>query len=149
MIVRQYIDSQDRGAVIALWKDIFGYSSEHNEPSFVIDQKIKENDSLFFVASDGERIVGTVIAGYDGHRGWIYSMAVAPELRRRGIGGALMRHAEDALSKRGCAKVNLQVVDTNPTAVLYYESLGYKVEARISMGKRLKKPNSPPTTAGT
>ena len=140
MIIREYSDPQDRDAVISLWKHVFGHSSGHNEPSFAIDQKLKVNDRLFFVAVDVQ-ILGTVMAGYDGHRGWIYSVAVSSEHRKRGIGTSLLRHAEAALEACGCAKINLQVLQTNQKVVRFYEQLGYTIEPRISMGKKLSRPN--------
>ena len=142
MIVRGYIDAKDRKAAVLLWTNVFGYSAGHNDPSFVISQKIEANDGLFFIATDAETLVGTVMAGYDGHRGWIYSLAVSSECRKRGIGAALVRHAEEALVQKGCAKVNLQVIATNTEVVSFYEKLGYTVEPRISMGKKLESPIS-------
>lgn len=84
--------------------------------------------------------VGTCMAGFDGHRGWVYFMAVAPEYRRRGIGSQLMAHAECRLADLGCLKVNLQVRASSPDAVRFYERLGFQVEERISMGKALLAP---------
>jgi ribosomal protein S18 acetylase RimI-like enzyme len=95
---------------------------------------------LFFVAECDGEVIGTVMAGYDGHRGWIYSLAVKPEARSRGTGRQLIRHAETALARAGCAKVNLQVVDENKGVVEFYRKAGYAVEPRISMGKLLTKP---------
>ena len=92
---------------------------------------------LFFVALLDGKLVGTVMGGYDGHRGWVYSLAVTPELRRRGIGTALVRHVERALRERGCPKINLQVLASNAATVAFYEKLGYAVEERVSMGKVL------------
>lgn len=77
MLIRKYLDKQDRHAVVALWKGVFGYSAAHNDPSTAIDLKVKEGDGLFFVAVDGQDVLGTVMAGYDGHRGWIYSSRCA------------------------------------------------------------------------
>lgn len=142
MLIREYSDARDRTAVIDLWTRVFGCSSGHNEPSFAIDQKLKVADGLFFVAQADVSLVGTIMAGYDGHRGWIYSVAVALEHRRKGIATALLQHAESALEARGCAKVNLQVVDTNTDVTKFYGKLGYMVERRISMGKKLGKPGN-------
>jgi ribosomal protein S18 acetylase RimI-like enzyme len=128
---------QHRNPVIALWKDIFGYKDARNRPGFVIDQKISVGDDLFFVALQQERVVGTVMAGYDGHRGWIYSLAVHPEYREKGIGSELLAHAEGRLSSRGCVKINLQIVDDNKAVQRFYQANGYAVENRISMGKQL------------
>ena len=77
------------------------------------------------------------MAGYDGHRGWIYSVAVDPAHRRKGVASALMKHAEARLTERGCVKLNLQIIGTNQAVVAFYEALGYAVEDRISMGKPL------------
>jgi hypothetical protein len=77
------------------------------------------------------------LGGYDGHRGWVYSLAVAPQLRRNGIGRDLMRHLESTLRSLGCVKVNLQVRTKNEHVVAFYEQLGFCVENRISMGKLL------------
>lgn len=78
------------------------------------------------------------MAGYDGHRGWIYSLAVRPDHQSQGVGIKLMAHAEASLRELKCLKVNLQVLDTNEGVVEFYKKLGYLVEPRISMGKVLK-----------
>lgn len=85
----------------------------------------------------GSRIVGAVMAGYDGVRGWIYHLAVAPDCRRRGYGAQLVRAAEAGLRTLGCPKVNLQVRSSNRDVVAFYRSVGYEVEERLSMGRRL------------
>jgi ribosomal protein S18 acetylase RimI-like enzyme len=77
------------------------------------------------------------MAGYDGHRGWLYAIAVHPECRRTGLGSLLVRHAERALASIGCMKINLQLLATNEATAAFYRSLGYAVEPRISMGKVL------------
>ena len=92
---------------------------------------------LFLVAVEGDRVIGTVMGGYDGHRGWIYSMAVDESQRHRGVGSVLMGEIENSLRALGCLKVNLQVVPSNSSVVNFYERLGFSVEDRISMGKRL------------
>ena len=81
--------------------------------------------------------MGTAMAGFDGHRGWLYAIAVHPEFRHRGIGRDLVHHAEQALEALGCLKVNLQIVSSNQATSEFYEKLGYQVEPRISMGKLL------------
>ena len=101
-----------------------------------LDKLAVERD-LFFVAEVEGAVVGTVMGGYDGHRGWIYSVAVAPHVQRQGIGAALIRHLEAALVARGCLKVNLQVRTSNAAVISFYRRLGYDVEERVSMGKRL------------
>ena len=103
----------------------------------MIDKKTRVADGLFFVALEEDTVIGTVMAGYDGHRGWIYSLAVLPAYRKRGIGTALLEHAEKKLANLGCVKVNLQVMEGNETVVGFYHANGYSTENRISMGKRL------------
>ena len=134
MEIRTYTPN-DREQVVAIWNDIFPCSTGHNEPEGAIDRKLDVDDGLFFVAVEGDVIVGTIMAGYDGHRGWIYSVAVDNAFRRRGIGSRLVRRAESALAKLDCPKVNLQVRADNAAVTAFYESLGFHCEERISMGK--------------
>ena len=141
--ITPYQDASHRCQVIALWETVFGYEAKHNKPSLVIDKK-RESDELFFVAVDGKAVVGTIMCGYDGHRGWIYSLAVAPSHRRQGIASRLVSHAEHALGRRGCMKINLQIMEGNESVAAFYSSLGYCVEKRVSMGKLL--PENIPTT---
>src|SRR5580700_9355172 len=108
MDIRPFRES-DESDVVALWKNVFGYSASHNDPAKVIRQKLAVERDLFFVAEVDRLLAGTVMGGYDGHRGWIYALAVRPEFRRRRIGTALMAHVEQELAKKGCPKVNLQV----------------------------------------
>lgn len=132
--IRPYAD-RDKTDVVKLWREVFAYPEPRNDPEFVIRQKLAFQPELFFVAESDGRPIGTLLAGYDGHRGWGYHLAVEPAHRRQGIATALIQHTEDALRALGCVKINLQVLRTNPRVVPYYESLGYRVEDRISMGK--------------
>ena len=127
----------DRVGVIALWEQVFPDDPPHNAPSLVFDAKLAMNDGLLFVATDADTVVGTVMAGYDGHRGWLYAVAVLPSWRRRGIGTALTRHAVAALRTVGCSKVNLQVRAANRAVVGFYASLGFAIEERVSMGMHI------------
>jgi hypothetical protein len=136
MEVRVY-RSSDEPAVIALWSSVLPSSAPHNDPATAIRNKRRVDPELFFVAEVDGVVVGTVMGGYDGHRGWIYSLAVRVDHQRRGIGAELVRRVERKLSDRGCLKINLQVMSSNAGVVAFYEKLGYAVEERISMGKRL------------
>ncbi|HEV7999305.1 MAG TPA: GNAT family acetyltransferase [Planctomycetaceae bacterium] len=127
--------------VIALWAKIFAYPEPRNDPATVIRQKLALQRELFFVALIDTQVVGTVMGGYDGHRGWIYSLAVDPAHRRQKIGAALVTHVERALEQLGCSKINLQVLPSNAATVEFYAKLGYRVEERISMGKVLSDPS--------
>ncbi len=133
----EYNDTSHRAQVIDLWRVAFGYEDAHNAPALVIDKKLAVDDGLFFVALAQGAVVGTVMAGYDGHRGWLYAVAVHPDQRQSGVGGVLVRHAENALMVRGCLKINLQIRGGNERVAAFYESLGYVVEPRVSMGKRM------------
>jgi ribosomal protein S18 acetylase RimI-like enzyme len=126
-----------REQVITLWEAVFGYETAHNSPNLVIDKKVVINDGLFFVAIVGSEVVGTIMAGYDGHRGWIYAVAVHPNHRQQGIGSGLVSHAERELAEKGCMKINLQIMQGNETVSAFYASLGYSEEQRVSMGKRI------------
>ena len=132
-----FSDAAHRTKVIALWDAVFGYEAAHNQPALVIDKKLAVGDGLFFVALSAQEVVGTVMAGYDGHRGWIYSVAVSPAHRRRGVGSQLVEVAERTLATKGCVKVNLQIMEGNESVTAFYASVGFSVEKRVSMGKRL------------
>ena len=125
--------------MVALWACVFGqgYGAPHNNPEVAIGLKTAYDPCLFLIAVADRRVVGTAMGGYDGHRGWVYSLAVDESERGTGIGTALMREVEQRLRALGCLKVNLQVVGTNFGVVGFYEGLGFSVEDRISMGKRL------------
>ncbi|WP_323121008.1 GNAT family acetyltransferase [Burkholderia alba] len=133
----------DTDAVLAVWREAFPHYSAadaqpHRDPRRSIELKLATQPELFFVATCGGRIAGTLMAGYDGHRGWLYSLGVGHGARRLGIGRALIAHAEAALAARGCLKVNLQVLPGNDDACRFYETLGYRFEERISFGKPLR-----------
>jgi ribosomal protein S18 acetylase RimI-like enzyme len=136
MQIRPYQDA-DEAAVIALWNDALPPAAPHNDPATSIRKKLAVDRDLFLVAVVEGAVVGTVMGGYDGHRGWVYSVAVDRRFRRRGIGAAVIRRLEAALAERGCLKVNLQVRASNAGVIAFYEKLGYGVEAIVSMGKRL------------
>jgi ribosomal protein S18 acetylase RimI-like enzyme len=133
--ITNYNDQPHRSQVIALWRAVFSYETAHNRPDLAIDKKLEVNDALFFVALADNKVVGTIMAGYDGHRGWIYSVAVSTSYRRRGIGAQLVAHAERALIVKGAVKINLQIMQGNEAVTAFYESLGFSIEKRINMGK--------------
>ena len=134
--VRAY-DADDHDAVVALWRAVFPDAPAHNEPVDDIARKLLVQPEGFLVAERDGDVVGTCVAGYDGHRGWVHLLAVAPAHRRRGVGAALMNRAAELLAAAGCPKLNLQVRARSPEAVAFYESLGFAVEERVSMGKHL------------
>ncbi len=109
-----------------------------------IRDKLGEQPHLFFVAIADGRVVGSAMAGWDGHRGWLHRVAVDPRERRRGVGRRLVEVAERALAAVGCPKVNLQVRAGNAQGEAFWRAVGYRAEERVSMGKRLSPP--PPAT---
>ena len=129
--------NEDSSAVISLWQTVLPDSAPHNDPETVIQKKTSAKQDLFYVASIDSAVVGTVMGGYDGHRGWIYSLAVDPGNQRKGIGAALVAHLENELVSRGCLKINLQVRASNEEVIAFYEKSGYAVEQRVSMGKKV------------
>lgn len=134
--IRAYREG-DEADVVALWTSIFPDARLWNQPRAYIARKLGVQRELFLVGVRGERVIATVLAGYDGVRGWIYHLAVVPKMRRHGIGRAMMSAAEASLRALGCPKINLQVLRSNSEVVRFYESIGYAVEDRISMGKNV------------
>jgi ribosomal protein S18 acetylase RimI-like enzyme len=134
--IRPYHTS-DEAAVVALWREVFADDPPHHDPAASIQLKMAVQPELFFVALREGELVGTVMAGFDGHRGWIYRVAVSQEHQRQGIGTALVRRAESELIARGAPKINLQIRATNSQVLGFYQHLGYIAEERISMGKRI------------
>lgn len=123
-------------AVRALWEEVFPDDPPWNRAEAAIPKKLAV-DREILLAEDRERVIGTVMVGYDGHRGWLYAVAVHPGARRTGLGRRLVAQAEDRLRARGCVKLNLQVRAGNDAAVAFYQALGYAIEPRVSLGKRL------------
>ena len=129
----QKFQEKDRNSLIKLWQRVFPDDPPHNEPSKVIESKLAIDDLIFLVESNNE-IIGACMAGYDGHHGWLYAVAVSPEHRRSGAGTRLVKHTMQVLKELGCIKVNLQIRSTNTEVAAFYESLGFAREDRLSMG---------------
>lgn len=136
LTIRPFQDD-DETAVIALWRTSFPSEPPRNEPLAIIRRKRRVQSELFLVGTEDGRVVATVVAGYDGYRGWVYHVAVAADVRRKGYGRTMMGAAEERLRALGCPKLNLQINRSNGDVVAFYEALGYLVEDRISMGKVL------------
>jgi ribosomal protein S18 acetylase RimI-like enzyme len=133
--IRSY-QASDESAVIDLWHRC-NLVVPQNDPQKDIEMKCKVQADLFFVGTVSDRIVATVMAGYDGHRGWIYYLAVDPDYRQQQIGRCMMEKAESTLKKRGCPKINLQVRASNQAVISFYERLGFSNDDVIGLGKRL------------
>jgi ribosomal protein S18 acetylase RimI-like enzyme len=127
----------DEDAVVALW-EAAGLTRPWNDPHRDIARKLQVRPEWLLVAEAGTVIVGTVMAGYDGHRGWVNYLAVSPTRRRAGLGRALMAEAERMLAEAGCPKVNLQLRAGNDEALAFYAALGYARDDVVSLGRRLE-----------
>lgn len=134
ILIRTYEDA-DHDGVVSLWTVAFPNDPPWNEPNGFIRRKRETQSELFWVAIEGNAVIGTILAGYDGVRGWIYHLAVDPARRRRGTARLLMETAERALENLGCVKINLQVKRDNMGVVDFYKRLGYSIEERVQMGK--------------
>ena len=133
--IRPYRES-DQDEVIKLWERVFPDAPPHNNPARDIRTKREVQPELFLVALIDDRLVGTAMAGFDGHRGWVYYLGVDQEYQRQGIGTSLMKRVEARLIGMGCPKLNLQIRANNSDVQAFYESLGYYAEDRLSMGKK-------------
>lgn len=135
-------ERRDTDAVVGLWHDA-GLTRPWNDPYQDIERKLKVQPELFLVAENPRaherpsRVVGTVMAGYDGHRGWLYYLASAPEIRGSGIGRCLVGEAERLLLEMGCPKVQLMVRTDNEAVLGFYDRLGYERFEVSNTGKRL------------
>ena len=133
--IRSY-QASDESAVIDLWHRC-NLVVPQNDPQKDIEMKCKVQADLFFVGTINNCIVATVMAGYDGHRGWIYYLAVDADYRQQRIGRRMMEKAESALKMRGCPKINLQVRTSNRAVISFYERLGFSNDNVIGLGKKL------------
>lgn len=127
---------QDSEAVVNLWSSC-ELTRSWNNPHKDIERKLDVNDELFIVAVQDDRIVGTVMGGYDGHRGWINYLAVDIDYRRSGLGRELMGEVEARLFALGCPKINLQIRSDNTAVIAFYQAIGFVDDNVQSFGKRL------------
>ncbi|CAM3689851.1 GNAT family acetyltransferase [Rouxiella silvae] len=127
---------EDFEEVLTLWErcDLL---RPWNDPELDIERKLNHDPELFLVAEVSGEVVGSVMGGYDGHRGSAYYLSVHPEYRGRGIANALMNRLEKKLIARGCPKIQLMVRAENDAVISMYEKLDYEVIESISLGKRL------------
>jgi len=135
MRIRPYA-AGDETAVIALWEKC-RLTRPWNDPRKDIARKLAVQPELFLVGVLGEAIVATVMAGYEGHRGWVNYLAVSPGHQRKGLGKTLMHEVEKRLMERGCPKLNVQVRAANSEALQFYRRLGYAQDEAVALGKRL------------
>ena len=135
MKIRAY-RPDDEAAIIALWREC-GLTRPWNDPHKDIARKLTEQPELFLVGTIGDEVVASVMVGFDGHRGWVYYLAVAERHRKRSLGRALVQEGERLLVERGCPTLNLQVRTSNAAVLEFYRKLGYVQDETVSLGKRL------------
>jgi hypoxanthine-DNA glycosylase len=126
----------DEAPVVALWRKC-GLTRPWNDPHKDIARKLAEQPELFLVGTVNDKVIASAMAGYDGHRGWVYYLAVSPRHRRKSYGRALMQEIERRLTERGCPKINLLVRSSNQDVIEFYRRLGYVQDEVASLGKRL------------
>jgi len=135
MQIRPFRDP-DEAAVIALWETA-GLTRSWNDPRKDIARKRSVQRQWFLVGTQDDAVMASIMIGYDGHRGWINYLAVAPTHRKKGHARALMREAERLLSAAGCPKINLQVRTGNAQVIAFYKAIGYAQDDVVSLGRRL------------
>ena len=136
LLIRPFQEG-DEEALVSLW-NMCKLTVPWNNPYKDIARKLKVQAELFLVGYLEDKLIASVMGGYDGHRGWINYLAVHPDFQARGYGKQLMDNVETRLRKLGCPKINLQIRDGNDKVLSYYQKLGFVEEKRISMGKRLE-----------
>jgi len=136
LLIRPFKEG-DEEALVSLW-NMCKLTVPWNNPYKDIARKLKVQAELFLVGYLEDKLIASVMAGYDGHRGWINYFAVHPDFQARGYGKQLMENVENGLRELGCPKINLQIREGNDKVFSYYQKLGFVEEKRINMGKRLE-----------
>ncbi len=139
LVVRSFRKS-DQKDVIQLWTEC-GLVVPWNDPRRDIERKLVIQPELFLIGLIDGEIITTAMAGYDGHRGWVYYLAVKPQYHQKEIGRQIMKEAETRLLELGCPKLNIMVRSTNLDVISFYKAIGYKVDAVTNMGKQLELDN--------
>ncbi len=135
MKIRAFEEADEPG-VVALWRAC-ELTRPWNDPHKDIARKLRVQRELFLVGTVDDVLMATIMAGYEGHRGWVNYLAVSPALSRRGYGALMMQRVEQLLLEAGCPKINLQVRATNAGVIEFYHRLGYQNDETVSLGKRL------------
>ncbi len=135
MQIRPY-QPQDQDAVIQLWQAC-GLTRAWNDPAQDIARKLQVQPELFLIGTVRGELIASVMAGYEGHRGWVNYLAVAPAHQRNAYARTLMQEVERLLLARGCPKINLQIRSSNAQVIAFYKAIGYAQDDVVSMGRRL------------
>ncbi len=135
MQIRGFVP-EDQDVVIRLWNNC-GLVVPWNDPKKDIQRKLKQGPELFLLGELEGRVIASAMGGYEGHRGWVNYLAVEPALQGKGYARQIMHDLEQRLLALGCPKLNLQIRSSNVDVIRFYEALGYKMDACVSLGKRL------------
>ncbi|MEE8397896.1 MAG: GNAT family acetyltransferase [Desulfobacterales bacterium] len=135
MNIRKY-RAADEQQVIDLWMEC-DLVVPWNNPKTDIDRKTVDSPDLFFVGERDNEIIACCMAGYDGHRGWIYYLAVKPDMQNQGLASDIMKYAEDTLKQLGCPKIDLMVRKSNEGVIAFYRKIGYEEDPVVVLSKRL------------
>ena len=127
---------EHRNDVAHLW-EICGLTRPWNDPNRDIDRKLADRTGKLFLLKEGDRVIGSVMVGYDGHRGSVNYLAVHPDSQKKQLGRMLMKHSEDYLLALGCPKLNLMVRTSNLPVIEFYERLEYQKDEVVVFSKRL------------
>jgi ribosomal protein S18 acetylase RimI-like enzyme len=133
------LDGSHRVEAVALWKRL-GLTRPWNPPDEDFDRAVAGPGSAVLGAFDGDRLVATAMVGHDGHRGWVYYVAVDPDVQATGVGRAVMQAAEVWVRDAGMPKIQLMVRSTNTAALGFYDAIGFKVEDTVVLSRWLEKP---------
>ena len=136
LLIRKFQESEEQ-SLVSLW-NVCKLTVPWNNPYKDIKSKLSVQPELFLVGYLKDELIASVMAGYDGHRGWINYLAVHPDFQSRGFGKQLMVYVEKKLRELGCPKINLQIREGNDRVLCFYQKLGFVEEKRVSMGKRLE-----------
>lgn len=123
-------------ALIDLWKEC-NLVVPQNDPATDIQKKLDFQPKLFLIALLDAQLIGSVMAGYEGHRGWLNYLAISPKHQRQGYGKKLVNKAIEELRKVGCLKLNTQIRKSNISAIEFYKRIGFKEDNVVSLGKKL------------
>ena len=135
MKIRPY-QHADEAAVVALWQAC-GLTRAWNDPAKDIARKMTVQPELFLVGTVNGEVMASVMAGYEGHRGWVNYLAVSPDHQKKSFGRLLMQDVERLLLERGCPKINLQIRSSNAAVIAFYQHIGYLQDDALSFGRRL------------
>ena len=136
LLIRPFKEG-DEEALVSLW-NLCKLTVPWNNPYKDIARKLKVQSELFLMGYLEDKLIASIMAGYDGHRGWINYFAVHPDFQQRGYGKQLMDNVENKLRELGCPKINLQIREGNDKVLSYYQKLGFVEEKRNNMGKRIE-----------